>query len=149
MNLDLLMSGRWLSMTDDLNLGIEFRYVRSLKTTTFSLAHFCLQSIIVLVFFPTYVIFQPPATVASRKFGPRIFLSTICLLWGATEIVSLLLSLQAEITLTPWHRLSASSRSGRICLEFASFLVFWKPASTQVSCTCWQHGTLAVSDFEL
>ncbi|KAI4268789.1 MAG: hypothetical protein L6R35_006729, partial [Caloplaca aegaea] len=69
MNLDLLMSGRWLSMTDDLNLGIEFRY-----------------SIIVLVFFPTYVIFQPPATVASRKFGPRIFLSTICLLWGATEI---------------------------------------------------------------
>ncbi|KAL8967994.1 MAG: hypothetical protein Q9197_005117 [Variospora fuerteventurae] len=56
-------------MTDDLNLGIEFRY-----------------SIIVLVFFPTYVIFQPPATVASRKFGPRIFLSTICLLWGATEI---------------------------------------------------------------
>ncbi|KAI4111941.1 MAG: hypothetical protein LQ345_006662 [Seirophora villosa] len=56
-------------MTDDLNLGIEFRY-----------------SIIVLVFFPTYVLFQPPATVASRKLGPRLFLAAICLLWGATEI---------------------------------------------------------------
>ncbi|KAL9010585.1 MAG: hypothetical protein Q9173_004496 [Seirophora scorigena] len=59
-------------MTDDLNLGIDFRY-----------------SIIVLVFFPTYVLFQPPATVASRKLGPRLFLATICLLWGATEIVGL------------------------------------------------------------
>ena len=27
------------------------------------------RSIIVLVFFPTYVIFQPPATVVTRKLG--------------------------------------------------------------------------------
>ena len=47
-----------------------------------------LQSIVVLVFFPTYVIFQPPATVLTRKLGPRKFLASICLLWGAIEIVS-------------------------------------------------------------
>lgn len=43
-------------------------------------------SIIVLVFFLTYVLLQPPATVALRKVGPRIFLPTITLLWGATMI---------------------------------------------------------------
>lgn len=49
---------------------------------------FSLQSIVVLVFFPTYVIFQPPATVLTRKLGPRKFLASICLLWGAIEMVS-------------------------------------------------------------
>ena len=39
-------------------------------------------SIIVLVFFITYVLLQPPATVVLRKVGPRIFLPTITLLWG-------------------------------------------------------------------
>ena len=43
-------------------------------------------SIIVLVFFITYVILQPPATVVLRKVGPRIFLPCITLLWGATMI---------------------------------------------------------------
>lgn len=43
-------------------------------------------SITTLVFFVTYVLFQPPATVATRKIGPRVFLSTIALLWGATMI---------------------------------------------------------------
>lgn len=43
-------------------------------------------SIIVLVFFLSYVALQPPATVLLRKIGPRIFLPTICLLWGMTMI---------------------------------------------------------------
>lgn len=43
-------------------------------------------SIIVLVFFITYVLLQPPATVVMRKIGPRRFLPTITVLWGATMI---------------------------------------------------------------
>ncbi|KAF3088032.1 hypothetical protein TWF569_006080 [Orbilia oligospora] len=43
-------------------------------------------SITTLVFFVTYILFQPPATVATRKIGPRNFLSAICLLWGAVMI---------------------------------------------------------------
>lgn len=43
-------------------------------------------STIVLVFFITYVFLQPPATVILRKVGPRIFLPSITLLWGATMI---------------------------------------------------------------
>ncbi|KAJ9624448.1 hypothetical protein H2203_005183 [Taxawa tesnikishii (nom. ined.)] len=43
-------------------------------------------SIIVLVFFITYVLLQPPATVILRKVGPRAFLPTITILWGATMI---------------------------------------------------------------
>lgn len=43
-------------------------------------------SVIVLVFFITYVLLQPPATVVLRKVGPRIFLPTITLLWGLTMI---------------------------------------------------------------
>lgn len=39
-------------------------------------------SVIVLLFFITYVLLQPPATVVLRKIGPRIFLPTITLLWG-------------------------------------------------------------------
>ncbi|KAL8673693.1 MAG: hypothetical protein Q9168_001908, partial [Polycauliona sp. 1 TL-2023] len=56
-------------MTKELKLGVGFRY-----------------STIVLVFFPTYVLFQPPATLLSRKLGPRKFLAAITLLWGALEI---------------------------------------------------------------
>ena len=43
-------------------------------------------STIALVFFVTYVIFQPPATVLCRKIGPRPFLASICLAWGAVMI---------------------------------------------------------------
>lgn len=45
-------------------------------------------SIIVLLFFIPYVIFQPPATVIMRKIGPRKFLTTIVFLWGACLMVS-------------------------------------------------------------
>lgn len=43
-------------------------------------------SVIVLVFFITYVLAQPPAVVAMRKVGPRLFLPTICLLWGVVMV---------------------------------------------------------------
>lgn len=45
-------------------------------------------SVIVLIFFIPYVLFQPPATVIMRKLGPRRFLPTICVLWGGVMIVS-------------------------------------------------------------
>jgi hypothetical protein len=43
-------------------------------------------SIVTLVFFTTYVFFQPPATVLTKKIGPRNFLAAICFLWGVTMI---------------------------------------------------------------
>ena len=43
-------------------------------------------SIIVCLFFITYVLLQPPATVVLRKIGPRLFLPTITLVWGMTMI---------------------------------------------------------------
>ncbi len=52
-------------MAVDLKLTIGYRY-----------------SIITLVFFITYVILQPPATVVLRKLGPSVFLPTITILWG-------------------------------------------------------------------
>lgn len=45
-------------------------------------------SIVSLVFFITYTILQPPATVTIRKLGPRIFIAAIVIFWGATMIVS-------------------------------------------------------------
>lgn len=39
-------------------------------------------SLITLVFFLTYVVFQLPATFFCRKIGPKLFLPGICLLWG-------------------------------------------------------------------
>ena len=43
-------------------------------------------SIIVLLFFITYVALQPPATVMLRKVGPRLFLPLITILWGTCMI---------------------------------------------------------------
>ncbi|KAG0650130.1 putative transporter [Hyphodiscus hymeniophilus] len=40
-------------------------------------------TIVSLVFFFTYAIFQAPALVFMRQLGPRIFLSAIVLMWGA------------------------------------------------------------------
>ncbi|KAG5981570.1 hypothetical protein E4U55_002826 [Claviceps digitariae] len=39
-----------------------------------------------LVFFVTYVVFQPPSTVLVRAIGPRVHLAGITLLWGAVMI---------------------------------------------------------------
>lgn len=44
------------------------------------------KSIVTLVFFITYTIFQPPGTIICRKIGPRVFLSCITLLWGCVMI---------------------------------------------------------------
>jgi MFS family permease len=43
-------------------------------------------SVVTLVFFTTYIVFQPPSTIIVRKLGPRIHLSTIVVLWGAVMI---------------------------------------------------------------
>ncbi|CAJ2509775.1 Uu.00g056750.m01.CDS01 [Anthostomella pinea] len=43
-------------------------------------------SIITLVFFVSYVIFQPPSTVIVRKLGPRIHLAFITSAWGLVMI---------------------------------------------------------------
>ncbi|EHA50345.1 hypothetical protein MGG_03298 [Pyricularia oryzae 70-15] len=43
-------------------------------------------SIITLVFFITYTLFQPPSTVIVRAVGPRVHLALITLLWGAVMI---------------------------------------------------------------
>jgi hypothetical protein len=45
-------------------------------------------TIVSLVFFFTYAVGQPPATVMIRKMGPRVFLSCIVFAWGAVMIVS-------------------------------------------------------------
>lgn len=45
-----------------------------------------LYSIVTLVFFTTYIVFQPPATIIARKIGPRLFLSVIVIAWGAVMI---------------------------------------------------------------
>lgn len=41
---------------------------------------------VALVFFITYTFFQPPATILTRKIGPRLFLSSICFAWGVVMI---------------------------------------------------------------
>jgi len=43
-------------------------------------------STIALVFFATYTLCQPPATVMCRKIGPRPFLASITLAWGIVMI---------------------------------------------------------------
>lgn len=56
-------------MTRELELTVGMRY-----------------SIVTLVFFTTYIVFQPPATVLTRKIGPRNFLAGLCIAWGAVMI---------------------------------------------------------------
>ncbi|KAI9372760.1 major facilitator superfamily domain-containing protein [Aspergillus egyptiacus] len=53
-------------MVVDLQLYIGYRY-----------------SIVTLMFFVPYVIFQPPMTVITRKLGPTKFLGSIVISWGA------------------------------------------------------------------
>ncbi|KAL2842521.1 major facilitator superfamily domain-containing protein [Aspergillus pseudoustus] len=43
-------------------------------------------SVITLVFFTTYIFFQPPSTILVRRLGPRIHLGSITLAWGAVMI---------------------------------------------------------------
>jgi len=43
-------------------------------------------NIVTLVFFVTYTLCQPPATVLCRKIGPRIWLPLITFLWGCLMV---------------------------------------------------------------
>ncbi|TKX25770.1 MFS transporter-like protein 31 [Elsinoe australis] len=43
-------------------------------------------SITTLVFFISYILFQPPATVLTRKIGPRLFLGALAFGWGVVMI---------------------------------------------------------------
>ncbi|GIZ47405.1 hypothetical protein CKM354_001049700 [Cercospora kikuchii] len=56
-------------MNVELEMNVGFRY-----------------STVALVFFITYTIFQPPATILTRKLGPRPFLAGLCIAWGAVMI---------------------------------------------------------------
>ncbi|PNS18134.1 hypothetical protein CAC42_3579 [Sphaceloma murrayae] len=56
-------------LTRDLQLNIGYRY-----------------SLINLVFFISYTLFQPPMTVLVRKVGPTLLLPLICMLWGIVVI---------------------------------------------------------------
>jgi MFS family permease len=71
-----------VSLMDRNNLGIAFVAVMGVDLLLTGSRY----SIIVLIFFITYVALQASATVFLRKVGPRIFLPTIALLWGATMI---------------------------------------------------------------
>ncbi len=42
----------------------------------------CFKSLLILLFFPFYILFQPPMTALARKLRPRRFLSAIVIAWG-------------------------------------------------------------------
>lgn len=44
------------------------------------------QNIANLVFFITYIVFQPPSTILIRAIGPRTHLSAITFLWGVVTV---------------------------------------------------------------
>lgn len=44
------------------------------------------QNVANLVFFVTYIVFQPPSTILIRAIGPRTHLAGITLLWGAVTL---------------------------------------------------------------
>jgi hypothetical protein len=50
-------------------------------------------SVVTLVFFTTYIVFQPPSTVIIRYLGPRVHLSVIVTLWGAVVCILTALSI--------------------------------------------------------
>lgn len=54
-------------------------------------------SVVVLLFFVPYVLFQPLATVILRKIGPRTFLAITTLLWGMASIASGFVKTWAEL----------------------------------------------------
>lgn len=79
-------------------------------------------TIVSLVFFITYTIFQAPATILIRKIGPRLFLSAIVLFWGATMIVSHRIP-SIDSSLNRWIRASVLCQTGQSWLAYELFLV--------------------------
>lgn len=73
-------------MNVELDMVTGYRYVGACLHTRNESSANLPQSIVTLVFFITYIVFQPPSTVIVRKVGPRLHLSAICFLWGATMI---------------------------------------------------------------
>lgn len=73
-------------MNEELELTVGMRYVSdpaglSSSETSCKIGRLTtrnLQSIVTLVFFTTYIVFQPPATVLTRKIGPKNFLAGLC-----------------------------------------------------------------------
>jgi MFS family permease len=75
-------------------------------------------TIVSVVFFFTYAIGQPPATVLIRKIGPRLFLAFIVFGWGVVMIVSKLSTSACRCGhrpswLTSLGRASVSSTRGK------------------------------------
>jgi MFS family permease len=60
-------------------MNVELKLNRFMGTVS-------LYSVVTLVFFTTYIVFQPPATIIVRYLGPRTFLSFIVVAWGAVMI---------------------------------------------------------------
>jgi MFS family permease len=44
------------------------------------------QTLLILVFFPFYIVFQPPMIAIARKFGPRRFITLIVVAWGLITV---------------------------------------------------------------
>jgi hypothetical protein len=57
-------------------------------------------SVVTLVFFTTYIVFQPPSTVIIRYLGPRVHLSVIVTLWGAVVCILIALSITLILIFT-------------------------------------------------
>lgn len=103
-------------------------------------------TIVSVVFFSTYCIFQAPATVLIRQIGPRNFLSAIVLLWGATMIVSHQhLVKSGVITDFAQPRGLVLCPLGKLWLGFELFLVSLRPDSIPGVSICSARGTRASS----
>jgi MFS family permease len=74
------------SLREELNLNVGSRYVCLPQLHLSRVANMA-QSIVVLIFFVPYVVFQPFMTVLTRKLGPTLFLGCIITSWGGIMIV--------------------------------------------------------------
>jgi hypothetical protein len=102
-------------------------------------------STITLVFFITYVLLQPLATVVLRKLGPRAFLPTITLLWGVTMVSLTHLFLTMLPSLPSNRSVSAFLRPGPKWSASVSSSVSSRPVSSLAVRTCLAAGTHVTS----
>ena len=72
----------WVSLLDRTNLSVAAiaGMLRDLEMTGYR------YNVVVLVFFITFVLFQPLAIVICRKTGPRLFLTSIVFAWGVLTV---------------------------------------------------------------
>lgn len=87
------MQGKFDPISPHPICGLHCKLTRPLLTDSMQTdlnmnSHNNAYTIVSLVFFFTYAIGQPPATVLIRKIGPRIFLAGIVFAWGVVMIVS-------------------------------------------------------------